>query len=315
MAAPSRDLGSVILVSTALEKNRPDCPHCGHPTSYLFSARDRNQSVNDRSFPYRRCEQCGLIFLTEAPPDISEYYPDAYHELPPPARLPVLAADESYRIELVQRHVGGGRLVEIGAGFGIFAYQAKEAGFDVAAIEMDPRCCEYLRTVVGVEVVESDRPEDVLPLLPKSRSIALWHVLEHLSEPWRCLESAAENLESGGVLVIAMPNPAALQFRILRSRWPHVDAPRHRYLIPTHLLRSRLDELGLDCVELTTTDPGGLHWNRFGWQRALRGFGSGKLVAGFALVAGALIAALLSPVERRGLNGATYTAVFHKRGV
>ena len=68
----------------------------------------------------------------------------------------------------------------------------------------------------------------------------MWHVIEHLRRPWEVIERAAANLQDGGVLAIATPNPRALQFKLLRRRWAHLDAPRHLFLIPSRRARASL---------------------------------------------------------------------------
>jgi 2-polyprenyl-3-methyl-5-hydroxy-6-metoxy-1,4-benzoquinol methylase len=291
------------------------CPLCGGASEVAFVTRDRNRAVSDEPFTYRRCARCASLFLENVPPDLGRYYTDDYFELPTLDGLREQARAEAYRIDLVTPHARGGRLVEIGPGHGVFAVQAKDAGFETAGIEMDPGAVRYLREAVGIEAVESGAPEEALRAMPPSRVIALWHVLEHLPRPWEMLAAAAENLEPGGVVVVATPNPEALGFRLLDGRWPHVDAPRHLFLIAFDALRDRARALGLQVASVTATDPGGRHWNRFAWHRALARPAPGALndlryrAAG---VAGAAIAAALGPVERRGRLGAAYTAVLVK---
>lgn len=273
---------------------------------------DRNRGIGDRRFEYRRCDACGTTSLADVPADLADYYPDEYYVLPSLEEQRAIARGEAYRMGFVAPHASGGQLTEVGPGTGVFAVQAQDAGFDTVAIEMDERASRYLRDVIGIRVITSDEPERVLETLAPSRVVALWHVLEHLPRPRECLEAAAGNLEPGGVLVVAVPNPHSLGFRILRGRWPHVDAPRHLCLIPAPTLVERLGALGLEPVELSTDDAGARHWNRFAWQYALGTPADGRLRWLAARFAGAAVAAALAPLERRGRRGATYTAVFRK---
>jgi SAM-dependent methyltransferase len=289
------------------------CPLCGGPTDAAFAVTDRNRAITRRSFPYRRCRACASYFLADVPADLGRYYPAEYYELPDAAALDDLAAGEWPKLELLAPAGGHGRLVEIGAGFGVFARAARGAGYAVTAIEMDRRCCAYLESVVGVEAIESDRPQEALATLPPSRAIALWHALEHLPDPWAVLAAAAANLESGGVLAVAVPNPQALQFRLLRGRWAHVDAPRHLYLIPAATLTRQAAALGLERLALTTSDLAGRHWNRFGWEYALRRFPARRPATRGLVVASQVLERALRPLERRGLAGTAYSAVFEKR--
>ncbi|MDA0171519.1 class I SAM-dependent methyltransferase [Solirubrobacter taibaiensis] len=287
------------------------CPLCGGIAAPHFATRDRNRGLSDVVFRYGRCTVCATLFLDNVPDDLGRYYPSEYYVLPSAEQLEHLRAAERHKLALV----GGeprGRLVEIGPGVGGFSYAARRAGYDVTAVEMDERAAEHVRTVAGVDVVRSDVPHTALDALPPSRAITLWHVMEHLPDPWACLQAAARNLESGGTLVIAMPNPDSFQLRVLGSRWAHIDAPRHLFLIPAKTLIERAASLGLESAKLTTRDRGGLNWNRFGWQYAVMRPDGSKTRIAAANAFGLAAFFAMSPIELTGLRGATYTAVFNK---
>jgi SAM-dependent methyltransferase len=289
------------------------CPLCGGETDPAFRVSDRNRGIGAQSFAYRTCRSCGATFLLDVPAELDRYYPEDYYQLPTPSELDRAADGEAPRLEMLKPWVTGGPLVEIGAGFGIFSRAARAAGFDVTAIEMDSRCCAYLQDVVGVKAIRSDAPERALPDLGPTGAIVLWHVLEHLRRPWDVLEQAGELLPRGGVLALAVPNPDSLQFRLLAGRWAHVDAPRHLFLIPFKELRTRMDRLGFDVRRVTTSDPAGRHWNIFGWEYALRRHPASRPPTILTRALSLLLGLALSPLERRGMNGTAYTAVFVKR--
>lgn len=289
------------------------CPWCGAEAQAAFVARDRNRELSPQPFRYRRCPACATLSLVDVPEDLSRFYPTSYYELPHAQQLDGLVHAEEHKVRRIRAYVEPGRLVEIGPGAGVFAYAAKRAGFDVTAIEMDERAATHLRATIGVAAIHSDDPVAALADLPPSRAIALWHVVEHLPDPVALLIAAAENLEPGGVLAIATPNPQSLQFRLLGARWAHVDAPRHLFLIPLDTLTRRLAAAGLRRVDFVSDDPGGRHWNRFGWEYALRRRpAAGPAPRPVALAAVGLML-LLRRVER-GLRGAAYTAIFVKDG-
>lgn len=309
MTAPGpRSIGRMAASPTA-----EGCPLCAGPTSAAFATRDRNRGIGEETFHYRRCEDCGVLHLADVPDDLARYYPAEYFGLPAADELRERAVPERYRMEIVGRHVApGGRLIEIGPGDGIFAVQALDAGFDVAAIEADPAAAEHLRDVLGVEVVESTTPETQLAALGPARAIVAWHVIEHVPQPWTLLEAAAAALEPGGALVVATPNPRAFGLRVLGRRWAHVDAPRHLFLLPHEAVIARARALGLEPVALTATDPGGLGWNAFAWRYMLRRPGASWARERLAHIAGDAVARVLAPVERRGLRGAAYTLVLRR---
>jgi len=282
-----------------------------------FSAPDLNRAVSERRFPYRRCAGCGLLALFEPPDDLASYYGDEYHQIPTAEHVRRSAAYDRSKIELVRRFVPGGRLLEIGPSYGVFAAQAQEAGFEVAVIEMDERCCRFLADELWLRVVRSARPEDELPKLAPQRATALWQTLEHLPDPWRCLEEAAKALAPGGALFVSTPNPRALQFRLFGRAWNHVDAPRHLWLVPEPALTRKLEGLGLRAAHRTADDREARGWNYWGWRNSLMNLlppdrRGGRLTNLAATAAGLAAAALLSPVERTGFRGASYTAAYVK---
>ncbi len=288
------------------------CPACGGTFRAAFAVRDENRGTNELTFCYGRCDRCGLLRLLNVPVDLGACYPSDYQTLPDRGRLASVARKEGYQLDFLRAVAPGGSLVDVGASVGVFAWAAKGAGYDVTAVEMNPDCVRHLAQTVGVRAIGSDRPEEVLSDLPPSRVITLWQVLEHLRDPFAVIEAAAANLEPGGVLVVATPNPDSWQLRIMRARWPHIDAPRHLWLVPASVLLSAAERHGLRPVTLTTGDPGGRRWNRFGWQRLLMNRVDGRPARAAAFAAGAAIGAVVSPLERGRLRGACYTAVMQK---
>lgn len=291
-----------------------NCPICGSAAEPSIHATDDNHRVSSNVFSYARCPDCRTVFLTNPPDDLARYYEADYYDIPSLDRLSNLAAKDPNKIEIVDRFAGGKRLLEIGPAFGVFAYQAKQRGYDVDVIEMDERCCAYLSDQVGVGVTRSDAPDKALAALPEHDVIALWHVLEHLHGIPRVLEAAAANLRPGGILVIATPNPDAAQFGLMGSRWPHLDAPRHLALIPMQTLQDLGAKTGLEAAFVTTDDSDARSWNRFGWQRLLMNRFRSSTMQRAMFVLGSGIAILASPFDRRPTRGAAYTMVLKKRG-
>jgi protein-L-isoaspartate O-methyltransferase len=303
-----------------MKSSRPasrDCPLCGSDSTHAFDAKDRNRGTTDEQFAYALCKKCRTVFLADVPHDLARYYRDDYYQFdqdgePTWKREQSPTRSAAYRVELLRRHVSPGPLIEIGSGTGAFAVTARNAGFDIIAIEMNEHCCEYLRENEGITAICSDRPVDTLRSLPPANAIAMWHVLEHLLNPAEVLELAAEKLEPEGVLAIAVPNPSSLQFRLLGRRWVHLDAPRHLCLIPPDALIKRGEGLGLRCVAITTADPDGIDCNLLGWLSALRAPVDGSwpwVVSKTALATARIVA----PIERTGRRGAAITLFLRKQ--
>lgn len=279
----------------------------------FLRTRDYNRAASEASFSYERCTRCGLISLANVPADLAIYYAAGYHDIPSStADLERGAEHDRYKIEMVRRFATGGRLLEIGPGWGAFCLLAQRAGFDVEAIEMDERCCEFLRDKLGVRAIHAEDAAAALEMASSADVIALWHVLEHIPDPWTLLEAAARKLSAGGVLLIATPNPRAAQFRLFGRFWAHLDAPRHVHLLPSSALSERAAGVGLSAQSITTRDPGSLGWNDFGWRFSLANLSPARVLKRPLRLAGRLIAHVAAPLERAEGKGSAYTAVFRK---
>jgi SAM-dependent methyltransferase len=293
---------------------KQQCLKCGQPAAVLFRTKDYNRKLSDEWFTYYLCGACHLIFLQPIPDDLGRYYPKNYYEIPKSeAELAQRAHKlQRWKLDLVQRFAHGTRLLEIGPAYGLFSYLAKQAGFDVTGVEMDAGCCEFLRQVVRINVIQA---ADTLPELQKLGVfdvIVLWQVIEHLPEPWAVLTAAAEHLAPGGILVLDTPNPQAFQFHILGRYWTHVDAPRHVELIPAPLLTDYLHDAGLKPELLDATGWGSVGFNSYGWAFSFKNGFRGAWSGALAHLAGRVLTKLLIPIERSGWRGSTYTAVFRR---
>ncbi len=293
------------------------CPLCGAGSDHALTASDRNRERTSEPFHYNRCRACGTVFIIDVPADLAPYYEGDYHRFGPDGAPewttnPTLQEVESYRMRMLRSYVQPGRLYDIGAGAGAFSAAAKREGFEVSAIEMDPRCCEYLDQGLGVRAICSDQPVSELRKLAPARAISMWHVLEHLADPAEMLAVAVERLEPGGVLVIGVPNPGSIQFRLLGTRWAHLDAPRHLCLMPREALIEHLGALGMRELLCTTGDPFGKICSLHGWAWALRTHPARREPSQPLMRAAQVITKALGPLEQRGCRGAALTLLFAK---
>jgi SAM-dependent methyltransferase len=295
----------------------PSCPNCHAATVEAYDARDLNRNISNETFTYFRCVSCNVVFLSPVPTDLGRFYTTDYYGLQGTQETLARGAEgERYKIDIVKQFQRKGRLLELGPGGGGFVYLAKQAGFDVSAIEMSPDSCRFLTETVGVRAVQSAETAEALMAEEATYDvIAAWHVIEHLSDPWATFDAAVARLAPGGILVLAAPNPAAFQFKVLRKLWAHLDAPRHVLLIPIAVLTGRAEALGLKTKLVTTTDVGSIGWNRFGWTVSLQNILPTRPSRVFRPLAdrvGGALTSLLRPIEEAGQNGSAYTVVFQK---
>lgn len=291
------------------------CRFCSTPSSFLLSAQDFNRKISKFNFDYYICPNCKLVFLSNIPNDLSNYYSTEYYHFPfSKEEMAKLSIHEEYKVDIVREFTQSGRLLDIGPSVGGFLYRAKHAGFDVEALEMDPACCYFMQQVLKIPTIQSS---DIVKSLnqKKYEIITLWQVIEHLENPWESLRAIVKALNPGGFLVISAPNPDALQFKIFKNRWTHLDAPRHLQLYPVPLLKQFIESLGMTLCSCKMNDVGGLGWNVFGWKFSLSSIHSTSRFSRCLRFLGKILSVIFSPLERREGLGSSYTLIFNKKGL
>jgi 2-polyprenyl-3-methyl-5-hydroxy-6-metoxy-1,4-benzoquinol methylase len=240
------------------------------------------------------------------PEDMQPFYRGGFQKIPSNlSELRAIAANETYRMQPILKYKSGGKLLEIGPWMGIFSCNAKDAGFEVTAIEIDQKCVDFLTDVVGVKALQSSNPADTLSQMDETFDvIALWHCLEHLPTPWLVIERAAARLKPGGVLLIAIPNIESAEFSLLKESWQHLDAPRHIYFYPPQSLVSICSANGLTILELTTKDKLSRSLSRGAWHA----WTSSKMPIRY--IRGAIALLLHKLVWQRRNSGSGLTALF-----
>jgi 2-polyprenyl-3-methyl-5-hydroxy-6-metoxy-1,4-benzoquinol methylase len=299
-----------------MERRQQICPYCSTEAKWLFRASDINNRVSDAGFDYFECAACHLVFIGSIPSDLGRYYSRDYAPYQRPATRQDLQKQLDpvrFRIDLVKRFKKGGSLLEIGPSYGAFSLLAKESGFDVSVIEMDASCCDFIQRELKIPAIQSSNVGESLRSSGRSFDvIALWHNIEHVPEAWTMLKDLSQHLNPGGIIIFSTPNPEALQFRVLKRFWNHLDAPRHLYLMPIDFVQKVFQGPQLKQLLFTSADNDSAQLTRHGWSSSLKGLaGKNPLKMLLARIGGRLLSLLFGSFEKER-HAAAYTAVFTK---
>ncbi len=121
------------------------------------------------------------------------------------------------------------RLLDVGCGEGATARYLKDQGYCAWAggIELSASAAATARQRLDL-VLEADLNAPLMPDLPTHVDVILClDVLEHLVDPWSCIDRLSALLVPGGVLVASIPNVRnirALLPLLLLGRWEYVEA-------------------------------------------------------------------------------------------
>ena len=191
------------------------------------------------------CANCGAVQQPSLPSG------DDLHDLYRDMRDDAYLHEEAGRratarrlLDLIGRHVSGGRLLDVGCGHGLLLDEARRRGFEVSGLELSRAGAAYARDVLGLDVEEHELEDTG----KRYDVIVLADVVEHLDDPAGALRTCASMLADGGALCVVTPDPASPTARIAGSRWWGL-VPAHTCLLPRRTLCERLSAAGLVISE------------------------------------------------------------------
>lgn len=193
-----------------------------------------NLGISEYQRAFLRCRTCSHFFgQHDLPLDElyeSEWVDATYGDIEGMAKrfdhvmaLPPDKSDNAQRIQRVTRFAAtrpspdtttrrvptGGRLLDVGAGIGVFPAAMRDAGWDVVAVEPDPRTVQMLTDRLGIRT----EARDFLTLrqheLGTFTAVTFNKVLEHVEDPVELLAHAREFLEPSGFCYVEVPDTAA----------------------------------------------------------------------------------------------------------
>jgi 2-polyprenyl-3-methyl-5-hydroxy-6-metoxy-1,4-benzoquinol methylase len=101
------------------------------------------------------------------------------------------------------------RLLDVGAGLGVFPFRMKEAGWQCVALDTDERLVAHYREIIGIDGIVGDVTK--LNGIGEFDLITFNKVLEHVSDPVAMLASVARLLKPGGLVYVELPDGEAAE--------------------------------------------------------------------------------------------------------
>ncbi len=176
---------------------------------------------------YRQCALCHHYFSSHAMdmtalyagPYLDATYGDAEGLRRNFARivaLPAAKSDNRGRVQRILEFAQGWpglrrppKLLDIGSGLAVFPHAMKGAGWDVTALDPDPRAAAHARDTVGVAAIAGDFMTVDPATLGRNDAISFNKVLEHVEAPTAMLARAAAFLNDGGFVYVELPDGEA----------------------------------------------------------------------------------------------------------
>jgi SAM-dependent methyltransferase len=221
-----------------------------------------------------RCPRCALVFISPRlrPEALQRLYDDVGYfeggvygsavstdETAGPGSggrfSPAMALQRTWttgRLRLIDRARGGapagGRLLEIGSGYGLFLAAARSAGWTTSGVELSRTGAKHAQGALGLDVFCGQLAD--APLTPGFDVVCAWDTLEHVPDPlafWRTVRSLVAD---DGVVLFSTPYVSSLPARLLGTRWWTLKPTEHiwHFTPRTHALLAARAGLALTEV-------------------------------------------------------------------
>lgn len=227
------------------------CPVCG--------ATEFEPRVAHDGFRMVECGACGVWYLNPMPTRaaLASLYGDAYYASDEAtdggyADYAAMADDhrETFRrrLALVARHVGQGRILDVGAGYGYLADAAAPTFRERWVVELSDAAARRVapehKVVVG-DIASVELPRRYFDV------VSLQDCFEHLPDPRAALERIRDVLRPGGALLAVTPNARSWLARLQGANWVSLKFPEHVILYSRDNLRRVLESNGFAVESMT----------------------------------------------------------------
>ena len=218
-----------------------------------------------------KCPNCQLIFYDKEI-DAASLYTEDYFKggeyADYLADKKIIQRNFGHRIKELRKYKEGGKLLEIGAAYGLFMEMAQPF-WQVTGVEISSECAEYARNNLGLDVINAD----FLSLKDEFESydiICMWDTIEHLSHPVRYIEKASRWLKPGGLLILTTGDIESGMSRFRKDKWRLIHPPTHLYYFSKKTLTLSVNKADLEVINVS----------HVGFSRSFRAILYGLFVAG-----------------------------------
>jgi SAM-dependent methyltransferase len=248
-AARAQDLAGFF------EPRRSTCPWCeGEDLVGLVDVPDLIQR-KPGEFHLDQCRSCQHIFQNPrlSLDGLDYYYSDFYDGIGGDGTAFVFSSQsDTYRVRagMLEGVAQPKRWLDVGTGHGHFCLVAREIWPETRFDGLD----------MSVSIVEAGRrgwvdnayqglfPELAPDLTGAYDVVSMHHYLEHTRDPRAEIEAAATALESGGHLLIEVPDPDSRLGRLLSPYWVPWFQPQHQHFVRHDNLCAELEDRGFAVV-------------------------------------------------------------------
>ncbi len=245
-----REVRSLFYFNVSSNLEYPVCPSCrSNKRDIVFRLQE--------PYAVARCAECGLHYLYPRlsvgamqqiyrEPSYYEGGSSGYRDRSYTSQEPSLRATfRRLLVNLDNRGLSGGQLLEIGCGHGYLLDEARPFFDRRFGTDFSPEIAAIARHtgaevfVGGIEQVPADL---------KVQCVIATQVIEHVYDPLSFVEQLVDHTLPGGHIVLATPDIGGVLRKIMGRRWPSFKTPEHVVYFDFRTLSSVMGRAGLDPI-------------------------------------------------------------------
>jgi SAM-dependent methyltransferase len=229
------------------------CPLCLHETA--------NPVFTVSGYPIEKCASCGLIRVERIPdPEVlDKLYSDAYYRgsadsqgyYDYAAERRALSMSFRKRLEALNSHTAGGRLLDVGCAMGFLLDQARTMGWEPWGVDRSEYGILWGREHLGLKNLYIGAVDEVGFEHGSFDAVTVIDVLEHATDPVSLMRSIAALLKPGGVILIDTWDAGSNTARLLGRRWPIYAPPDHLFYFDRQTVRLLLENAGFQIRSIS----------------------------------------------------------------
>jgi SAM-dependent methyltransferase len=216
------------------------------------------------------CKKCQFKHAVPIPTEkeLLNFYTNEFYSIEKPLFIERMTEDLDWwnlcyddRYNFIEQQLPNDRrsILDIGSGPGFFLKRGQERGWDTLGVEPSHQAHEYSTKVLDLNVENGFFNSDMCGRLKDFDVIHMSEVLEHIPNPEDLLELVYNQLSSGGLLCIAVPNDysplqtAASRTLGHKSWW--IGPPQHINYFNFTSLEKLLTNFGFTVLLKESTFP------------------------------------------------------------
>jgi 2-polyprenyl-3-methyl-5-hydroxy-6-metoxy-1,4-benzoquinol methylase len=155
------------------------------------------------------------------------------------------------RQKIIEKHLNGGRLLDVGCGRGFFLCNFVGSNVDYFGVEPRRRISEEAGKRVGADNIFCGTLKEAEFSSAYFDVVTMINLIEHLPCPADTLREANRVMKEGGILLIETPNVDSFLTAILGHRWHAFLESEHYCFFSARTLEKMLNNTGFKVLSVT----------------------------------------------------------------